>query len=100
MSKPNSKYNANVETAPGWETKPKPSGSVQAAAVAAAMKASSAAGKPRPQMTPYVAPVTLASLNTKKVSGTPVKWSTVAGLPASRKRKSKGRKSRSRKSRK
>ena len=100
MSKPNSKYNSSVGAAPGWETKPQPSASVQAAAVAAAMNASSAAGKPRPQMTPYVTPVTLASLNTTKVSGTPVKWSTVAALPPSRKRKSKSRKTRSRKSRK
>ncbi len=89
-----------VETAPGWETKPQPSASVQAAALAAAMKASSAAGRQRPPMTPYLPPVTLASLNTRKVSGTPVKWSTVAGLPPSRKRKSKSRKTRKRKSRK
>jgi hypothetical protein len=90
-----------VETAPGWETKPQPSASVQAAALAAAMKASSAAGRQRPPMTPYLPPVTLASLNTRKVSSTPIKWSTVAGLPPSRKRKSrKTRKTKSRKSRK
>jgi hypothetical protein len=100
MSKPNSKY-MYVEAAPGWATKPQPSSSVQAAAVAAAMKASSAASLPRAPMTPYLTPVKLASLNTTKVSGTPVKWSTVAALPPIRKRKSrKTRKTRKGKSRK
>ena len=80
---------SNVETAPGWETKPKLSASVQAAAAKAAMNASSAAGKLRPQMTPYIPPVTLSSINTTKVSSTPVRWSLVAGLPAKRKRKSR-----------
>jgi hypothetical protein len=96
-TKPVSEFNA-----PGWETKPPLSRAVQAAAAAAAMNASSAAGRQRPPMTPYLPPVTLASLNTRKVSSTPIKWSTVAGLPKpkSKRKTRKTRKTKSRKSRK
>lgn len=80
---------SNVETAPGWEKKAALPPAVQAAAAKAAMKASSAAGRQRPPMTGYFPPVTLGSVNTTKVSGTPVRWSLVAGLPAKRRRKSR-----------
>jgi len=93
-TKPVSEFNV-----PGWETREPLPPSVQAAAAAAAMKASSAASAQRPPMTPYLAPVTLASLNMRKVSATPVKWATVAGLPKP-KSKRKTRKTKSRKSRK